>query len=116
MFSLCAGICDKDCATIEVEEHTECKCACALSPADCPLPAHLQHFVAADCACRCLDTAARRACLDAPGRLWDDGLCSCACALRAQDCEAGGHRLDPVSCTCQEMELSSQHEVRRISI
>ena len=91
-----------------MEEHTECKCACALTPADCQ-PA--SQFGAADCACRCADTAARSACLDQPGRLWDDNGCACTCALHSADCLSASARLDPATCTCQQEEEGGLVEV-----
>lgn len=86
-------MCDKECASIEIEEHTECKCACALSPRDCT---ERQQFVSSECACKCTNTNERRECYES-GKVWNPSSCACTCP--AHKCSLGAH-LDELTCMC----------------
>jgi len=70
------GKCEKECAHVSVEEHTECGCACELRWEDCESDTHT--FNQDLCSCQCKDTIAKRQCLD-QGRTWSEETCSCNC-------------------------------------
>jgi len=91
------GICDKECATIELEEHIECKCACALTPRDC---SEEQQFVRSECGCKCTNVHERHACMTS-SRTWNETTCSCSCPRRL----CGPNMAwDEQNCTCRSLE------------
>jgi len=87
------GICDKECATVELEEHLECKCACALTPRDC---SEAQQFAQSECACKCTNLSERQQCLES-GKVWNSSSCSCNCS---PDHCSSEQQFDFSSCTC----------------
>ena len=89
-----SGTCDKDCATLEVEEHQECSCSCSLLQEHCRPDQLLRPDL---CSCQCRDILGKQSCLDA-GRIWDDSLCSCGCSQQ-QDCSTG-LSFDSRTCSC----------------
>merc|ERR1712224_830581 len=70
------GMCEKQCATVTVEEHMECGCSCKLKQDDCRPKKH--RLNSAKCECECENENAKRLCLD-QGRLWDENSCTCGC-------------------------------------
>jgi hypothetical protein len=103
IFSRCgihSGLCEKDCASLEVEEHVGCACACQLTARDCPPQ---QEFRPELCSCQCRDLPAKQACLDA-GRPWHEATCSCSCLLEdgqeEEECSNGWVFDREHSCSC----------------
>jgi len=89
------GKCEKECATVTVEEHTQCGCACQLTPDECQGPSH---YLNSDlCRCECKDTEAKRECLD-QGRTWTESSCSCGCPL-FHSCSSGSVYSN-ITCQC----------------
>ena len=100
-----SGLCAKECASLEVEEHAECACACQLTARDCPAG---QAFRPELCACQCRDLPAKQACLDA-GRSWHEATCSCTCQHNEEDEECpDGYIFDrQQTCSCQPHIVTS---------
>ena len=102
MFGKCGlsvGKCEKECAHVSVEEHTECGCACALKAEDCASAVH--RFLPDLCSCECRDTRARRECHD-QGRTWSHHSCECGCPLSLiTQCPTGYTYNYNTSCSCE---------------
>jgi len=80
------GLCDKECASVEVEEHLECGCECAVKREDCSLD---QEFRKDLCTCQCRDREAVKNCQES-GRVWDRPSCSCKCPMSMwKECSTG---------------------------
>ena len=90
-----SGTCDKECSTLEIEEHLDCSCSCSLEQSSCRLDQELRADL---CSCQCRDILGKQTCLDA-GRIWDDSSCSCGCS--EQEC-APGTQLQVSTCTCTQ--------------
>lgn len=80
-----SGTCDKECATLEVEEDVECGCSCQLTPSDCRAD---QAYRADLCSCQCRDILGRQTCLDSGG-MWDESACVCGCGNAEVECGLG---------------------------
>ncbi len=65
--------CDKECASVEVEEDVECGCQCGLTAQDCSPD---QELMKDQCVCECKDRESEKNCHDS-GRVWDRLTCSC---------------------------------------
>jgi len=75
--------CDKICAEVEVDEHTECGCECKVKRHHCN---EKQIYREELCSCHCRDLSEVQACHDS-GRVWDPGMCMCRCPLASlQQC------------------------------
>ena len=70
------GKCQKECAVVKVEEHTECQCACQLSTSDCPL--NMQKLNRDTCECDCSNKEEKHQCLN-QNKIWNEANCSCKC-------------------------------------
>jgi len=101
MFGKCGmnvGKCEKECAHVTVEEHTECGCACELRREECASDTH--NFRPELCTCECRDTRAKRECLD-QGRTWSEESCSCGCPLSMiSECPEGFVYDYNTTCSC----------------
>ena len=94
------GKCDKECASLEVEDEVECQCGCAKHlEEECEAKKESHVWSRESCQCECVDQGARRRCLDSPGRLWSSSSCSCLCNTLTS-CPTGLSH-DPATCTCQ---------------
>lgn len=98
-----SGVVDAECATIEIEEHTECQCGCAKTAESCRFD---QQFEEAQCACICLDQEAKAECYSRSGWFWDEDSCQCMCQPPnhpPHQC-ATGFQFDPINtCACVPM-------------
>jgi len=75
--------CDKICAEVEVDEHTECGCECKVKRHHCN---EKQIYREELCSCHCRDLSEVQACHES-GRVWDPGMCMCRCPLASlQQC------------------------------
>ena len=102
-----SGLCAKECASLEVEEHAECACACQLTARDCPAG---QAFRPELCACQCRDLPAKQACLDA-GRSWHEAACSCTCQ-QEEECSSGLVFDGEGTCSCvPSTSLAASNEI-----
>ena len=110
MFGKCGlsvGKCEKECAHVSVEEHTECGCACALKAEDCASAVH--RFLPELCSCECRDTRARRECQD-QGRTWSHHSCECGCPLALiTQCPTGYTYNYNTSCSCESTYSASTY-------
>jgi len=106
------GKCEKECASVTLQEHTECGCDCGpASEQSCPSGSHM--FNRDTCQCTCADSLARQACLDT-GRAWSEESCSCACAVSPGPACSVGLAWSPVTCTCApEQLIALETEERR---
>jgi hypothetical protein len=78
-----SGKCDKTCAEVEIEEHTECGCECKMKRHHCNAK---QVYREELCSCHCRDLSEVQACHES-GRIWDPGMCMCRCPLASlQQC------------------------------
>jgi len=93
------GKCEKECATVTLEEHTKCGCGCQLDRVDCELDG-LHRFKSELCQCECLDVAAKRSCLE-QGRTWAESTCTCGCAAATQCLP--GWTWETGTCSCVEL-------------
>ncbi len=93
---------EPECAMLKIEEHTECKCGCAITAASCN---SMQFYEESKCACTCLDQEARAACYRRPGWYWSEETCQCLCRPKEDwDQCATGYQFDPlVTCSCVSM-------------
>ena len=106
------GKCEKQCASLEVEDEVECECGCAKHlEEECRAKVETHSWSRETCDCQCRDEKERRSCLESPGKVWDSSSCSCVCPLSLQTC-ASGLRLDPTSCSCLPDHLGGQIESR----
>ena len=98
------GKCEKECATVTLEEHTKCGCGCQLDRIDCELDG-LHRFKKELCQCECKDIEAKRSCLE-QGRTWEEDSCTCGCpALKS--C-APGNVYSATTCMCEPLEIDSK--------
>ena len=88
------GTCSKECATLEVDDHTSCSCACRQQEGTCSRD---QQFDRDTCSCTCRDRSAMTSCLET-GRSWDSSSCSCLCPP-SKTC-VGDQVRDPTTCGC----------------
>ena len=106
------GKCEKQCASLEVEDEVECECGCAKHlEEECRAKVETHSWSRETCDCQCRDEKERRSCLESAGKVWDSSSCSCVCPLSLQTC-ASGLRLDPTSCSCLPDHLGGQTETR----
>merc|ERR1719192_1003944 len=97
------GKCEKECATVTLEEHTKCDCGCHLDRLQCELDG-LHKFRKELCQCECKDVEAKRSCLE-QGRTWEEDSCTCGCpALKS--C-APGSVYSATTCMCEPEEQSN---------
>jgi len=89
------GSCQKECATLEVEDELACGCGCRLDPSSCR--PEDQEWREETCNCQCKDKAAITSCLQG-GRAWDHQTCRCLCP--PSDPCPEDHNQDPVTCSC----------------
>jgi len=89
------GSCQKECATLEVEDELACGCGCRLEPSSCR--SEDQEWREETCSCQCKDTKATTTCLQV-GRVWDHQSCQCLCPP-TNPCPADQTH-DPSSCSC----------------
>jgi len=126
MFGKCGmnvGKCEKECAHVTVEEHTECGCACELRREECDNETH--NFRPELCTCECNDTPAKRECLN-QGRTWSEESCTCGCPLSLiSECPEGFLYDFNTTCSCvavintsqfTETEERLEEEVREIEM
>ena len=107
------GKCEKQCASLEVEDEVECECGCAKHlEEECQAKLETHSWSRETCGCQCRDEKERRSCLETPGKVWDTSSCSCVCPLSLQTCSSG-LRLDPTSCSCLPDHLGGQIESRQ---
>jgi len=102
------GKCEKQCATVEVEEHIECGCSCHLIKDDCRNITHQLNL--AKCECECKDAKAKRLCLD-QGRIWEDKTCTCGCP--SSNLCPSGSTLSNVTCLC---EINAAYDTTDITL
>ena len=101
------GKCDKECASLEVEDEVECECGCARHlEEECEVKRESHVWSKESCGCECRDQEARRQCLESPGRIWSSSSCSCLCNS-ITSCPTGLTQ-DPITCTCQPGIASQQ--------
>ena len=91
------GKCEKECATVTLEEHTKCGCGCQVDRGQCETDG-LHRFKKELCQCECKDVEAKRSCLE-QGRTWEEDSCTCGCpALKS--C-APGSVYSATTCMCE---------------
>ena len=101
------GKCDKECADVEVEEHTECDCACSLPESKCK--SDIQEYNHDRCKCECKDIIGKRECLN-QGKLWNENTCMCGCPA-VFSCSVGT-KYSNNTCACEVIE--DQLEISQI--
>ena len=67
------GKCEKECASVEVEDEVECECGCRRK--ECGEKAE---WMSDTCECECKDSVGRTECLEG-GYVWDSTQCQCGC-------------------------------------
>jgi len=98
------GKCEKECATVTLEEHTKCGCGCQIDRGQCETDG-LHRFKKELCQCECKDVEAKRSCLE-QGRTWEEDSCTCGCpALKS--C-ASGTVYSATTCMCEPSEIDTE--------
>jgi len=105
-----SGPVDPECSVVTLEEHTECECGCAITRDSC---APSQLFQESECACICKDQAAKNACYDRTGYLWDEASCQCLCKpINEWPICPTGFLFDAINtCTCISVTNDPQTEL-----
>ena len=101
------GKCDKECAEVNVEEHTECGCACSLPESECQSAWH--EYNSDRCRCECKDIIGKRECLN-QGKIWNENACNCGCPA-VFSCSVGTEYSN-ITCACEVIE--DQIEISQI--
>merc|ERR1712172_89085 len=97
------GKCEKECATVTLEEHTQCGCGCQIDTIQCERD-QLHRFKEELCQCECKDVEAKRSCLQ-QGRTWEEDRCTCGCpALKS--C-ASGNVYSTTTCMCEPSQIDT---------
>ena len=87
---LSAGLCDKSCATLEIEEDTSCQCDCFQKQRICHSAKHSFNYL--ECRCDCREGEEYTLCRD-QGRVWDNEECVCRCPVQmVKPCSTGKER------------------------
>jgi len=95
------GKCEKECASVTLEEHTKCGCGCQIDRGQCERD-QLHRFKEELCQCECKDVEAKRSCLQ-QGRTWEEESCTCGCpALKS--C-ASGNVYSATTCMCEPSDI-----------
>ena len=94
------GKCEKECATVTLEEHTKCGCGCQIDSRECELDG-LHRFKEELCQCECKDVEAKRSCLQ-QGRTWEEDSCTCGCPA-VLSCTSGSV-YSSTTCMCEPEE------------
>jgi len=101
------GACDKECATVEVEDEVACGCGCRLEASSCRSD---QVWKEETCSCHCSDTKATTTCLQV-GRIWDHQSCACLCPPTNPCPPDQTH--DPSSCSCLPLITTLEGQQRQ---
>jgi len=87
------GKCEKECASVEVEDEVECECGCRKK--ECGEKAE---WMSDTCECECKDSVGRTECLEG-GYVWDSTQCQCGCPA-ILSCHSG-MEFSMDTCQCQ---------------
>ena len=87
------GKCEKECASVKVEDEVECECGCRRK--ECGEKAE---WMSDTCECECKDSVARTECLES-GYVWDSTQCQCGCPA-ILSCHSG-MEFSKETCQCQ---------------
>ena len=91
------GKCEKECASVEVEDEVECECGCRRKESEC---GEKHEWMSDTCECECKDSVGRTECLEGgPGRVWDSTQCECVCPVTLS-CHTG-MEYHQATCSCQ---------------
>ena len=94
------GKCDKECASLQVEDEIECECGCSKHvQMECLQRKDTHVFSQDSCQCQCKDQDTRRQCLETPGKVWDSSSCTCIC--QSHDTCHTGLKYNEDTCTCE---------------
>jgi len=107
------GKCDKECASLQVEDEVECECGCSKHvQATCQEKQKSHVFNKDTCECQCKDQDARKKCFETPGKVWDSSSCSCICG-QDTTCHTGlEYNFD--TCMCQPVAQVDQAETSAV--
>ena len=107
------GKCDKECASLQVEDEVECECGCSKHvQATCQEKPTTHMFNKDTCECQCKDQDARKKCFETPGKVWDSSSCSCICG-QDTTCHTGlEYNFD--TCMCQPVAQVDQAETSAV--
>lgn len=86
------GKCEKECASVKVEDEVECECGCRRK--ECGEKAE---WMSDTCECECKDSVGRTECLES-GYVWDSTQCQCGCPA-ILSCHSG-MEFSKESCQC----------------
>ena len=107
------GKCDKECASLQVEDEVECECGCSKHvQATCQEKPSTHMFNKDTCECQCKDQDARKKCFETPGKVWDSSSCSCICG-QDTTCHTDQEFYND-TCTCQLVTQISQAETSAV--
>lgn len=108
------GKCHKECTSLEVEEHTACRCDCLAEQEDCRQPGH--KFNRQTCTCECQDQAPAKQCRD-QGRMWSSSTCTCTCSpAMVKACSTGFEFDHNSTCACVPKEtLEGRQQEERVA-
>jgi len=107
------GKCDKQCASLEVEDEVECVCGCSKHLQQQCDQRHESHTWSSEsCECQCKDQEARRQCLETPGKVWDSSSCTCICQA-PETCHTG-LIYNSATCMCEPTATISSEEASAV--
>jgi len=90
-------VCDKTCATITIQEHSQCQCACLEEQRVCNNARHF--FNNMECRCECMAEEEYTLCRD-QGRFWDSEECVCRCPMEMIKPCSTGLQFSMSTCSC----------------
>jgi len=92
------GKCEKECASVEVEDEVECNCGCRKKEYG-----EKAEWMSDTCECECKNTVARTECLEG-GYVWDSKQCRCGCP-QTTSCNSG-MEFDQDTCSCEPIKIN----------
>merc|ERR1712168_1669816 len=87
------GKCEKECASVEVEDEVECECGCRRE-----VCGEKAEWMSDTCECECKDSVGRTECLES-GYVWESTQCQCGCSA-ILSCHSG-MEFSKETCQCQ---------------
>ena len=99
------GLCHKECATISVEEDSECECDCVQEERDLCQGKESHKWLEDVCECQCRDSQVR---LEETGGRGESNL---IIVQGRRDCEERGQHWDNEICTCQSLKIELSQDL-----
>ena len=102
------GKCEKECASVEVEDEVECECGCRRK--ECGEKAE---WMSDSCDCECKDSDGMAECVEG-GNVWDSTQCQCVCSATLS-CMPG-MEYDQDTCSCHPVVTAHDSDITVITV